>query len=651
VEQLLSKCPDLRILATSREGLTIAGEALWRVPPLASADPGHRPPIDVLANCAAVRLFVDRASAVDSEFVLTELNAPAVVDICHKLDGIPLAIELAAARINVLSAAQIVHRLEDRLGLLTSNHRRAPERQRTIRATLEWSYDLLADDERQLFERLAVFAGGWTLEASEVVCSGGSIASNDVLDLLGRLVDKSLVAVSDDRASRRYWLLETVREYAHERLVSSGEVDTWRSGHAAAFVALAEVAAPQLGRAHQLEWLHRLDVEYDNFRAAVRWTLGRGDVVSVFRLAPALAAFGWVRGRFTEPRRWAETCLRYCGPEHPLRSFAAVLVGTSAYIQGDYATAFLLLDEALTRARREGNIQVLARALLQLGFASPLRGNPRAAIELFTEAEMLFRELDQPAEAAIALVGLGQMARVFGEYDSAEQYFERSLAIGRETGAPSTISQALQCLGSVAVMRGDLTRATTYLCEAVPLLVELENGVFLGYCALHLAQVALLQGDGRRATMLLGAADGLWRFDKKAIFPTYRDLWRHACDAAAANLGEGSFANTFAAGQSLSLEEAAACAMAVAEPRQLGPHRSAPPSDSLTRREREIVALMAAGLSNRDIADRLVITEGTTEVHAKHILSKLGFKSRTQVAAWFVQREQPRELQRRAELV
>lgn len=200
-------------------------------------------------------------------------------------------------------------------------------------------------------------------------------------------------------------------------------------------------------------------------------------------------------------------------------------------------------------------------------------------------------------------------------------------------------------------MRGDLTLAATYLHEAVPLLVALENGMFLGYCALHLAQVALAQGDGRRAAMLLGAADGLWRSDNSAIHPTYRDLWRHACDAAAAYLGEASFASIFAAGQRLSLEDAAACAMAVGDPRPLGPPRPEPSSDGLTRREREIVALMAAGLSNRDIADRLVITEGTTEVHAKHILSKLGFKSRTQVAAWFIQREQPPELARRGEPV
>jgi non-specific serine/threonine protein kinase len=650
-EQLLNACPELHILATSRELLGIAGESLWRVPPLTFADPRRMPPLAELAQCAAVRLFLDRASALDAGFVLTESNAPAVAEICQKLDGIPLALELAAARANVLSAEQIANRLDDRLRLLTTNNRSTPERQRTLRTTLEWSYDLLAEDERQLFARLAVFAGGWTLEACEVVCSGGGLARDDVLDLLGRLVDKSLVVVSDDRTSRRYRLLETIREYAQERLESSGEADTLRAAHAAVFVALAEAAAPQLGRADELEWLHRLDVEFDNYRVVVRWLLGRGDVVSVLRLGPGMGLFGWIRGRFREMLHWAEACLEQCGPDHPLRSTAAAFVGTLAYTQGDYAQAFPLLDEALLRARQERNKPVLARALVQQAFAAPLRGDPRASIELFTEAEVLFRELDQPAAAANALVGLGESERMFGDYDLAEEYFERSLAVGRETGNPTTISQALQCLGSVAVMRGDLTRADAYLREAVPLLVELQNGMFLGYCALHLAQVALVQGDARRAATLLGAADGLWRSENSAIYPTYRDLWRQTCDAAASRLGEQSFTSVFAAGQRFSLEESAAYATTVAAPFHPAQHRRESTSDGLTRREREIAALIAGGLSNREIAERLVITEATTEVHVKHILGKLDFKSRTQVATWFTQHEHARELAAHGEQV
>jgi predicted ATPase/DNA-binding CsgD family transcriptional regulator/DNA-binding XRE family transcriptional regulator len=638
-EQLLRACPELRILATSREGLGVAGERIWRVPSLELPDPEHLPPLDELARYAAVRLFLDRAASVDGQCVLTELNASEVAEICHKLDGIPLAIELAAARANVLNVHQIARRLDDRLRLLTSSSRSTPERQRTLRATLEWSYDLLAEDEKRLFERLAVFAGGWTLEGCEVVCSGEGVTRDDVLDLLGRLVDKSLVAVSDDHATRRYRLLETVREYAQERLEGSGEGDALRAAHAAVYVVLAEAAAPQLQGALELEWLHRLDVEYDNFRAAVAYSLAHADIVSVLRLGPALAYFGWVRGRFREQRRWAEICLEHCGTDHPLRSLAAGYVGIAAYTQGDYAEAFPLLDEALARARAEGNKPLLAFTLKQLGFASPLRGDPRAAIELFTEAEALFRELGQPHQAANALVGLGQTARLFGEYDRAEEYFQRSLEDGRVTGNPTTISHSLQCLGSVAVLRGELARGNAYLCEAVPILVALENGIFLGYCALHLAQIALAQENGRRAARLLGAADGMWRSDNTAIYPTYREMWRNACDAAAAVLGEKVFASIFASGQGLSLEDVAAFALTTGAPPGVDTQAPEAVPDGLTTREREIVSLLAAGLSNREIADRLVISESTTEVHVKHILSKLGFKSRTQVAAWFSRRE------------
>ena len=342
-EQLLRACPDLRILATSREVLAVDGESVWRVPPLEIADPGHLPPPHELARCACVRLFLDRASAIDSSFTLTKENASAVAEICQQLDGIPLAIELAAVRVNVLNPDQIAHRLDDRLRLLTSTSRSVPERQRTLRATLEWSYDLLTDDERRLFERLAAFAGGWTLEACEVVCSGGSLGRDDVLDLLGRLIDKSLVVIGSEGTSRRYRLLETVREYAQECLDRKGEGIAVRSAHAAAFVALMEHAAPQLASAHQLQWLHRLDVDYDNIRVAVQWSLERGDIGSALRMAPALAIFGWIRERVAA----AEPANVTVPSSHPVLDLANPSAGEVVQ-SGDYVISGMAFDPAAT---------------------------------------------------------------------------------------------------------------------------------------------------------------------------------------------------------------------------------------------------------------------------------------------------------------
>jgi len=331
-DALLRACPGLTVLATSREPLSIAAEAAWPVPPLAVPDAGKPPPGGTAARYEAVRLFRDRAAAARPTFRLTRRNAPAVAQLCARLDGLPLALELAAARVRVLPVAELAARLEDRFRLLTGGSRAAPARQQTLRATLDWSYDLLSEPERALFRRLAVFAAGWTMAAAEAVgadADGQGIAPGEVLDLLTGLLDKSLVTADEQPdGTARYRLLETVRQYAQERLAAGGEAEVVQRRHAAFFLGLAEAAAPELLGGRQTAWLDRLEREHDNLRAALEWLTERGAVEAGLRLGNAVGPFWLTRGYLQEPRERLERLLALPGAEGTsLR--ARVLVGTA----------------------------------------------------------------------------------------------------------------------------------------------------------------------------------------------------------------------------------------------------------------------------------------------------------------------------------
>jgi predicted ATPase/class 3 adenylate cyclase len=306
----LRACPRLRVLVTSREGLGIAGETTYRVPSLSLPDLQHLPPVAALSQFEATRLFVDRAAAAVPSFTLNEQNAPSVAEVCYRLDGIPLAIELAAARVKALPVEQITRRLDDRFRLLTGGSRAALPRQQTLRATIDWSYDLLSEAERMLLRRLSVFAGGWTLEAAEAVGAGEGINDDEVQELLTTLVEKSLVLYEEQRGEARYRLLETVRQYSRERLLESGEMQVVCSRHASFYLNFAEQAEPELRRSDQVGWLNRLDVEHDNLRAALEWSLlgdNQGEVG--LRLAGALWWFWLVRSHFTEGRNWLDAAV------------------------------------------------------------------------------------------------------------------------------------------------------------------------------------------------------------------------------------------------------------------------------------------------------------------------------------------------------
>jgi len=395
-DALLGACPDLTLLATSREPLRVQGETNFMVPSLSVPDPGRALSTEELAGYEAVRLFVERAGAVDSGFELTERNAPGVTRLCNKLDGIPLALELAAARIRVLTAEQILEKLEDPLGLLTTGSRTAAARHRTLRATLQWSYDLLSDAERTLFRRLSVFVGGFTLEAAEEVCGGEGIEEYEVLDLLGRLVDKSLVvAEAGDEGALRYGMLEPVRKYALERLGQDGEAEETRLRHAAHYLVLAETAEPELLGPDQGLWLRRLRSEFANLREAHAWSLepgeGEGRARLRLRLAAALWRF-WAAQRFEEGKAWLQTALeRDPGGFPALRAKALGALGFILLFQQDYERAIAALEEAMALYEELGDSSGAAFALGNLGWAV-LHGDYRGRLPIFVrEAEALMQ--------------------------------------------------------------------------------------------------------------------------------------------------------------------------------------------------------------------------------------------------------------------
>src|SRR5829696_2809070 len=337
-EVLLRSCPQLRVLATSREALGITGEVTWLVPSLTLPDLRHLPAFESLPRYESARLFLERTAAVKPTFVLTEQNAGAVAQICYRLDGIPLAIELAAARTKVLSVEQVADRLDDTFKLLSAGGRTAVPRQRTLHATMDWSHELLPEEERTLFRRLSVFAGGFTLEAVESVCAGEDLTRDEVLELLSHLVDKSLVMVREESGEARYRLLETVRQYGWEKLSESGEEEQVRERHAGHYLTLAEEAEPELKGEGQVAWLKRFEREHDNLRAAMRWLLDRGESEKAVRLGWALWLFWWIRGHFAEGRRSMERALTTGGSAAmppSARAKALFVAGTMACGQGD----------------------------------------------------------------------------------------------------------------------------------------------------------------------------------------------------------------------------------------------------------------------------------------------------------------------------
>ncbi|HZO91795.1 MAG TPA: tetratricopeptide repeat protein [Chthonomonadaceae bacterium] len=529
-EALLRTCPKLRILATSREALGIPGERSWRVPSLALPDALHLPPREALAENEAVRLFAERAVTAQPSFALTERNAAAVAQICVRLDGIPLAIELAAARVKVLSAEQLAQRLDDRFRLLTGGSRTALPRQQTLRATIDWSYDLLSQAERTLLRRLSVFLGGWTLEAAEAVCAdashappraaamgagehaaapleagsrenaGGPVAAEAVLDLLSRLVDKSLVLVEESaEAEARYRLLETVRQYSRDRLMESEEARDLRCRHRDWFLTLAEGAERRLRGPDQVAWLNRLAQEHDNLRMALEWCRAEEDAGAEagLRLAGALWRFWRVRGYLSEGRERLEAALAQASASERTAQRAKALYGLAALAwgQGDYTSARAYFEECLGIWRALGDKEGIASVLNGLGLLATDQQDYVAARALYEESLALFQELGNKPGLALLLSNLGLVAWHLGDYAEARALTERSLALHRAIGDKGGIALALTNLGVILRDQGDYAASQTYHEESLALFRELGNKQGIAHALMSLGNLAYIRED------------------------------------------------------------------------------------------------------------------------------------------------------------
>jgi predicted ATPase/transcriptional regulator with XRE-family HTH domain/Tfp pilus assembly protein PilF len=482
VAELLAACPDVKLLVTSRAALRIRAEHQFPVSPLATPDPAHLPPLDDLARYAAVALFVQRARAVKPTFALT--SAPAVAAICARLDGLPLAIELAASRIKLLSPPELLARLQEQssapgaLGELAGGPQDLPARQQTLRAALDWSYRLLRESDRRLFRRLAVFAGGCTLAAVEAVCAGDARERGDLLDGLSALLDSSLVVQTEQPdAEPRFWLLETIRVYAQEQLEASGEAESIRQRHAASFLELAEAAWPEMIGAGARPWTERLRRERDNLRAALHWA-HQAEPTTGLRLAGALGRFWLQQGALAEGREWLEALLARpadASVDRNLphaRSLALASMACLIYRQGEYAEALRRCEQAVGLAREGCADDLLPYELNDLAVFAHAVGDLERAVELHHECLALMRARGDDFGISSCLNNLGTILEDQGDYLAAETYFEESLAADMRRGDLEAAGIRLNNLAEVAICRGDYERAVSLLEEGVALYRE-----------------------------------------------------------------------------------------------------------------------------------------------------------------------------------
>jgi non-specific serine/threonine protein kinase len=488
-ERLLLAAPGLRVLATGREPLGVSGEATYRVPSLA-APPADSPP-ESISRSEAVQLFADRATLANRRFSLTDRNAAPVADICLRLDGIPLAIELAAARTNVLSPNQIAERLHDRFSLLTSGPRTAPTRQQTLRATIDWSYELLGEPEQTLLQYLTVFAGGFTLEAAEAVCAVG-LEDFQILDLVSALVDKSLVVVGEQPERPRYWLLESVRQYAAEKLDAARE-PALRSAHVKWFLTLAERAHPENSGLEHGSWLDRLEADHGNLRLALA-TSADGSDDDRLKLARALWHFWYIRGHWTEGRRWLDAVIANA-PDGSSRARAMSSMAVLAGRQGEQALAQDWLERALAIFREIGDLAGVAGCLTNLGRAALGEGNYQGGRASLEEALAISHQIGDSARVARCLSNLAIVAAVEGDKAGAAALHEEALTTFREIGDRDGVRSCLNNLGTVALGDGDYPRARTFFEESLAMLREIGDRSGGATCLMNLGVVAHSQGD------------------------------------------------------------------------------------------------------------------------------------------------------------
>jgi predicted ATPase/DNA-binding CsgD family transcriptional regulator len=629
VTDVLRAAPGVRVIATSREPLSAPGEHVLPVPPLELPAPHGPAPLHQLRQNEAVSLFTERAAAASGRFELTAANQAAVVDLCRRLDGLPLAIELAAVRTRVLGVEQILERLSDRFGLLTGGGRAALPRHQTLRTTIDWSHDLLEPAERTLLRRLCAFAGRFTLEDVEGVCAFGEAPAARAVDLLSSLVDRSLVMREDSRSLACYRLHETMREYAGQRLREAGEEDEVEE-RCAAYYRSRCLGSVLDARYRLLQWLEWMDLEIDNVRSVLRRYAVRGDVRHGAALAASLTYF-WITRATTEGVRWLDELLAGDGPAaHP---WAYHVRGFLAVLQADRAAARPVLQRAVAMAREAGQLDPLAQSLAMASVAENLAGDRAAAGRLLHEAEVVTAGLDILPPRLMLLQARSLDGLFRGDLDVVRTASSEGVRLSREAGDLYSLEMMTINLGYAALMAGDLDASRPLFAEALRIAGRIDDRV-AQYIALDaLGCYAAGSGQARLAAHLLGAAETVRSGAGARLIPFLGPLIARAEESATGSLGTARFEAELDAGRRLS--RGAAIALALGEPAQAAAEAAGEPgAGPLGKREADVARLVAEGLSNKQIGARLFISARTVDSHVRSILNKLGFNSRAQIAGW-----------------
>jgi predicted ATPase/DNA-binding CsgD family transcriptional regulator len=682
-ELLLQACPDLSILATSREPLNVAGELVWAIPPLSLPEklPWNNPRsaeniLQTYEQSESFQLFVVRACSNLPHFDVTLETGGRVAEICRRLDGIPLAIELAAARVRTLSVAQIAERLDDRFNLLTSGNRTAPLRHQTLSATLDWSYALLSDVERRVLQRLSIFAGDASLEAAEYVCRNDE---DDVLDTLSHLVDKSLVTPDSSQGTEtRYRLLETIRQYAREKLIQAKDLEQSKNRHLDYFIEWAEKAELYLDTADQVAWLDRYETEHDNLRAALDFSISTSPEKNL-RLAAACGRFWRLHGYLNEGRtRFKDVLSRMSLPGKSMSHARALTYSANlAYLQSDYAAMRPLGETALSIWRELGGAGRAGAAytLDLLGELATEEGDYTSAPALFQEALEIYEDLHDvrgigqihmqfgwaamrtgdyqsvkghleeflssakqtgdKTSLAFAYSGLGEVAVRQGEHEHATSLLEKSLTLNHERGDKWGIGTNLGSLGWVALRLNDYRKMRSFLSESLSIRMEIGDKGGTAWCLEKLAEADFLNGQLQESANIFGCAAALRSQIGSVIDPADQPEYQRIITGLKTALGEKTFDSAWAYGTAMPLE--AVINLALSEPEIPIEEPSLTDKEKfggLTAREREVAVWIAQGKSNREIADSMTVGIKTIETYVTRILKKLGFDSRVQIAIW-----------------
>jgi excisionase family DNA binding protein len=639
VAALLAACPGLTVMTTSRTRLNLTGEHERVVPPLAVTHSADGSPREHAILSDAARLFVQQVRARDPEFAPSDVEMRAIELICRRLDGLPLAIQLAAARAPVLPPPALLDRLHQRLPVLAGGPRDAPTRQQTMRAAIAWSYDLLTHDQQRVFRALAVFSGGFTIDSAAVVTEAA--ASNAILDSIGELADRHLLFRFDGFDHEpRFGMLETVREFGLERLAAAGEIGNVGSRHAAHFLALAEERAGDLPIPGDHRWIERVGPELDNLRQALGWFAEAGEHESLLRLAAALYELWLVRGLYGEGRRWLDRALESVAlePSPPvIRALAAA--GVLAAFQRDYPVAARRYEQEVRLARRLGDPYRLAEALIDIGHLAYLQRDFHGAEAMTQEAHGLLLECATASAApmaALCLANMGDMAAARGDVRTAARRYETAIAGLRTVGYRWGLFEALCGLGMVRVRQGQATAAAALFAESLDLARDLREPMQLADALLGIAALAAMVGRPEDAALLLGASDALFASIGATISPRSQGCLDECLRLCVATLGSEVTGRLREQGSGMPTADAVPLAGAIARETLAQDFMAAPHKGILTPRERDVLRLLVAGKTDREIGDALFVSRRTVATHASNIFAKLGVSSRTQAAAMAV---------------